>query len=463
MLKQKTDKEKPNIIFYFSDQQRFDTLGCYGQKLPVTPNLDALAKEGVLMREAYTPQPVCGPARAMLQTGLYASQTGCFRNNIALPKNMKTLPMYMKEAGYELGYVGKWHLASDGEHEEAPRQGLDFHHKPIPLEHRGGWDGFWRASDVLEFTSHGYDGYVFDEQNNRLDFKGYRVDCITDYGLEFIDRQKEDKPFFLFMSHIEPHHQNDHGHYEGPEGSKEAFKDFEIPGDLAGFSGDYLEEYPDYLGSCHALDENLGRIVRKLKEKGIYDNTVIIYTSDHGSHFRTRNQDLAPGNYDDYKRSCHDSAIHIPMVFHGPGFQGGLEYNGLISLLDIPTTILGIGGIKCPSHWQGINLTKLDMDEECRDDLYIQISESSIGRAIRTKSWKYCVQVPGGIGGKEAYGDLYEEVFLYDLQADPFEKINLIDRGMDTSFLAQKVLGFMNQAKEPPAVIRGRHGDLYGR
>ena len=82
-----------------------------------------------------------------------------------------------------------------------------------------------------------------------------------------------------------------------------------------------MEEYPDYLGCCNSLDDNLGRIVEKLKEQGLYEDTVIIYTSDHGSHFRTRNTDLAPDNYDDYKRSCHDSCIRIPMVMKGPGIR----------------------------------------------------------------------------------------------------------------------------------------------
>ena len=309
-----------NIIFYFSDQQRWDTCGCFGQPLDITPNLDRLAKEGVKFDNAFSPQPVCGPCRALFQTGKYPTETGCFRNNIMLPRDVKTLANYMEEAGYETAYIGKWHLASDGELEKPPV--IDHTVTAVPAEYRGGYSGFWRAADVLEFTSHGYDGYVFDENNRRIDFKGYRADCINDFALEYLDQYQGEKPFFMTVSQIEPHHQNDHEHYEGPEGSKEKYADFVLPHDLAVLKGNAAEEYPDYLGQCASLDENLGRLIDKLKEKGLYENTILIYVSDHGSHFKTRNTDSHLNGYDDYKRSGHDGALHVPFVIAGGPFRG---------------------------------------------------------------------------------------------------------------------------------------------
>ena len=170
-----------NIIFYFTDQQRWDTCGCFGQPLDITPNLDRLAEQGVKFNNAFSPQPVCGPCRALFQTGKYPTETGCFRNNIMLPSNVKTLADYIEEAGYETAYIGKWHLASDGELEKAPT--IDHTVTAIPRDLRGGYTGFWRAADVLEFTSHGYDGYVFDENDRRIDFRGYRADRINDFAL----------------------------------------------------------------------------------------------------------------------------------------------------------------------------------------------------------------------------------------------------------------------------------------
>ncbi len=242
-------KNNPNILFFFTDQQRADTCGCFGQELEITPNLDMLAKNGVKFSNAFTPQPVCGPCRAIFQTGLYATTTGCFRNNVMLPLNVKTTANYFEEAGYENAYIGKWHLASDGGLEQAPE--IDFQTTAIPLKYRGGYNGFWRAADILEFTSHGYGGYVFDENNNKVEFENYRADAMTDLAIEFLDGWKKEKPFFMTISYIEPHHQNDRNHYEGPKGSKERFKNFTVPQDLKAFpKGDYLEEYPDYLGQC---------------------------------------------------------------------------------------------------------------------------------------------------------------------------------------------------------------------
>ena len=103
---------QPNIIFVLSDQQRWDTLGCYGQELDVTPNLDRMASEGTRFEHAFTCQPVCGPARACLQTGRHATEIGCFRNSIALPVEVQTIARCLSGSGYETGYIGKWHLAS---------------------------------------------------------------------------------------------------------------------------------------------------------------------------------------------------------------------------------------------------------------------------------------------------------------------------------------------------------------
>ena len=133
-----------NIIFYFTDQQRWDTCGCFGQPLDITPNLDQLAQEGVKFNNAFSPQPVCGPCRALFQTGKYPTETGCFRNNLMLPSGVKTLANYIEEAGYETAYIGKWHLASDGELEKAPT--IDHTITAIPKELRGGSTGFWRPT-----------------------------------------------------------------------------------------------------------------------------------------------------------------------------------------------------------------------------------------------------------------------------------------------------------------------------
>ena len=415
-----------NIIFYFTDQQRWDTCGCFGQPLDITPNLDALAREGVKFDNAFSPQPVCGPCRALFQTGKYPTETGCFRNNIMLPAGVKTLGQYIEEAGYETAYIGKWHLASDGELEKPPT--IDHTVTAIPRELRGGYTGFWRTADVLEFTSHGYDGFVFDENDRRVDFKGYRADCINDMALEFLDGYTGEKPFFMTVSQIEPHHQNDRKHYEGPEGSKERFRDFILPEDLKALGGNAAEEYPDYLGQCASLDENLGRLVAKLKEKGLYENTVILFASDHGSHFLTRNRDDHLNGYDDYKRSCHDACLHVPLVIAGGPYRGGRAVEELVSTASLPKTILALAGVDVGDAMIGENL--LDVVEKKADnrpnEIFAQISESRVGRCIRTARYTYSVYAPGVNGGAAAASDRYADDFLYDMEQDPHQLNNLV-------------------------------------
>lgn len=400
---------KKNIVFYFSDQQRWDTVN---EKL--TPNLIALARQGTLYENSFTCQPVCGPARGCLQTGVNATQCGCYWNGIPLPKNIKPLAEYFNEAGYETAYVGKWHLASD----RLPNVGFHCETEPVPEDMRGGYQ-YWRAADVLEFTSHGYDGYIFDNDGKKLNFTGYRADCINDYAMEFLDNRDESKPFFLFVSQLEPHHQNDHHCYEGYKETISKYKNYPIPNDLTILKGDYKECYPDYLSAINRLDYNVGRLIKKLKEKGIYDDTIIIYTSDHGSHFKTRNPE--------YKRSCHDSCTHTPLVIEGGAFNTGKADNRLVSLLDLPPTLLSIAEIPIPHTYVGKDLTKaIGKPKVKRDCVFIQISESQCGRAIRTKKFKYSVKSPAPTGYVHHSSPVYFEAYLYDLKKDPIERVNLI-------------------------------------
>lgn len=431
---------KPNIIFYFSDQQRWDTVN-----EEATPNLMQLAREGIQFENSYTCQPVCGPARACLQTGMYATQCGCYWNGVPLPQTIRPMAEYFNEAGYETAYVGKWHLASD----RLPNVGFHCEKTAIPKERQGGYKNWWRAADVLEFTSHGYDGYVFDAEGNQIDFKGYRADCINDFALEYLDQKTSDDPFFLFISQLEPHHQNDRHCYEGPKETVEKFRDYPIPPDLSFLEGDYEKMYPDYMAAINRLDENVGRLVAKLKEKGLYENTILIYTSDHGSHFKTRNLE--------YKRSCHDSATHTPLIIRGGPFQGGKKEERLVSLIDLPPTMLDLAGIPIPKSYMGHSLVReLAGEEPERDCVFIQISESQCGRAIRTKQYKYSVRALAPTGYTIHRSPVYFEDYLYDLTKDPIEKNNLI-KDRSYAFVRQKMkkllLREMEHAGEKKPVI----------
>lgn len=396
-----------NIIFYFSDQQRWDTVN-----EELTPNLMKLADEGVLFENSFTCQPVCGPARSCLQSGVYPTETGCYTNAIALPRDITPLAEYFNNAGYQTAYIGKWHLGSD----KFPGVGVHCESTAIPKDRQGKYQ-YWRAADCLEFTSHGYDGYIFDESGNKIDFKGYRADRINDFALEYLEKKRDpNKPFFMFVSQLEPHQQNDRNCFEGYKETIEKYRDYPLPDDLTFLKGNYKEMYPDYISAINRLDYNVGRLVEKLKELGIYDDTIIIYTSDHGCHFKTRNLE--------YKRSCHESSTHTPLIIKGGGFEGGKRDDRLVSLIDMPPTMLSMAGINIPDYYKGVDLT--DNSLERRKCVFMQISESQCGRAVRTDRFKYSVRDIKPSGYLHMNSRVYFEDYLYDLKKDPNEKVNLI-------------------------------------
>ncbi|MBR2361298.1 MAG: sulfatase-like hydrolase/transferase, partial [Spirochaetaceae bacterium] len=339
---------------------------------------------------------------------------------------------------------------------------------PIPLHLRGGYKGFWRTADVLEFTSDGYGGYVFDEDMNRRDFTGYRADCITDFALEFFDSTvknswegTEGRPFFMTISHIEPHHQNGAHHYQGPEGSKADFADFVPPEDLKVLGGgDWQEEYPDYLGACASLDKNLGRLVARLKELGIYDNTVIIFAADHGSHFRTRNRDGRLRGYDDYKRTGHDSALKVPLVISGGSFSGNKGYreSQLVSTESLPKTIMALAGVDVGDAMIGENLLDVveKKDDNRKNQVFAQISESKVGRCIRTAEYLYAVYAPDKDGGLDMNSSVYADDYLYHLPTDPHQLVDVVAdpaHSQAKAQLRQSLLAWIQEAEGITATI----------
>ncbi len=428
-----SNSSSPNVIVFLTDQQRWDTTGIHGNPLDLTPNFDQMAQSGTHVFHSFTCQPVCGPARSCMQTGMYATQLGTFRNEIPLPPDVPTLAQHFKGAGYTTAYIGKWHLAAE---------------EPVPQHKRGGYE-YWLASNILEFTSFAYDTVVYDNDNNPIKLPGYRVDALTDAAIRYIDSHKE-KPFFLFMSFIEPHHQNQTDSYPAPEGYEERYRGKWIPPDLGALGGSTHQHIAGYYGMVKRLDEALGRLLDSLRSLDLYDRTIVLFTSDHGCHFKTRN--------DEYKRSCHDSSIRVPTAIRGPGFDGGGQVRKLVSLIDLPPTLLDAAGIPIPDYMQGSSLLRIirDQSEDWQDDVFVQISEDHVGRAVRTQRWKYSVCAPGLDGHVHAGSDTYVEECLYDLQSDPYELQNLVGYASHlevTRWMRERLLRRMKQAGEPEPTI----------
>ena len=429
--------KQPNVIVFFTDQQRWDTTGAHGNPLNLTPNFDRMADNGTHIDASITCQPVCGPARSCLQTGLYATQTGSWRNGIPLNPELKTLAEYYKEAGYTTGYIGKWHLGTT--------EGA------VPKHERGGYE-YWLAANVLEFVSDAYDCVLFDEEDQKVKLPGYRVDAQTDAVIRYIDKNKDnEKPFFLFVSYLEPHHQNHVDDYPPPDGYREPYTGKWTPPDLQQLGGSTGQHLGGYLGMIKRLDEALGRMNDALKSLDLTDDTIILYTSDHGCHFKTRNSE--------YKRSGHESSVRVPTAFSGPGFEMGGRRQEVVSLIDLVPTLLDASGIEPPDLMPGRSLMPRlrGSSEDWENCAFIQISESQIGRAIRTKRWKYGIVALDKNGETESCADTYTENYLYDLKSDPYELQNLIafqSHGPLCDHLRKKLLAEMQKAgEEEPTII----------
>ena len=427
---------KNNVIFFLTDQQRYDTTGMGLNPCGLTPNFDSMAMDGTLAHYAFSPQPVCGPARAVLQTGKYATTTGNFHNGIVLSREHKTLADYFNEAGYFTGYIGKWHLASGK--------------SAVTREERGGYQ-WWLGSNILEDTSQPYRTVVYDNENHPVSLPGYRVDALTDAAVRFIgERKDEEEPFFLFLSFLEPHFQNCFDDYPAPD----IYKNMSItymPPDLGALKGTAWEHLSGYYGMVKRLDEALGRIRDAVKSLGMEENTIIVFSSDHGCHFKTRNQE--------YKRSCHESSIRIPLAFYGGPFTGGGRIREKVSLVDVAPTLLDACNIVIPQDVQGCSIMpcishkRNDVDR----DIFIQISESQVGRAIRTNRWKYAVEAFGKDPIRDSGSDEYIETHLYDLEHDPYELHNLIHSKAHAhvcEILADKLKKCMRNAGEEVPEIR---------
>ncbi|OIV35318.1 arylsulfatase [Mangrovactinospora gilvigrisea] len=427
------EARRPNAVVVLTDQQRWDTCGVHGNPLGVTPVFDRMARAGTLAECAITPNPVCAPARAALQTGRWPTAVGVHRNDRVPRADVPTLAGLFDAAGYATGYLGKWHLAD---------------RDPVPPGQRGGYR-HWLASNTLEFTSDAYRTVLHDSDGRPVFLPGYRSDAVFDAAIRFAAEHRGE-PFLLFVSLIEPHHQNEVDAYPAPDGAAERFAGGGwLPPDLAALEsagGSAHRHLPGYLGQIERVDQGLGRLLDALRSLEILDDTVLAYTADHGSHFKTRNAE--------YKRSCHDSSVRVPLALRGPGFDGGRVLRGPVSTLDLPPTLLQAAGIPVPDGMHGRSL--LEPRDAAAAEAYVQISEAECGRALRTDRWKYHVAAPEARHAGEPWAPRYVEASLYDLAHDPYELDNLIGLSSHREVadgLRGRLLARIAAAGEPPAEI----------
>jgi arylsulfatase A-like enzyme len=409
----------PNIVLYLADQWRWDFTGANGLNgSSRTPNLDAMVARGTNFNHTVTNQPVCGPSRSVLFSSRYATDSGVWRNGLPLRHDIPTLAGELRKAGYSANLIGKWHLAAGT---EKAGGGPGF----VKAEDRGGFLDLWEGANALEHTTHPYEGTIWDRDGKEITYKDeYRVDFLTDRAEHFLrSPAAKEKPFFLFISQLEPHQQNDMGQPIGPHGSVDRYKNSHVPPDLRALPGTWQAQLPDYYGCVEAIDTSVGRVRKILQDEQLADNTLFVFMSDHGCHFMTRNAE--------YKRSTHNASLRVPLIFDGPGFDHGRTITQLAGIIDIAPTLLAAAGLQAPADWKGRSLLPLvaspDAREGWADEQYVQISESMTGRSVRTRDWTYCVADLSGDTTKPAAAS-YHEYQMYDQRNDPAELVNLAGR-----------------------------------
>lgn len=438
---------KPNILWICTDQQRFDTLRIMGNRYVRTPNLDKLAKEGVIFTSAYTQSPVCTPSRASFLTGCYPSRIHVNRNgNEYFPENVPLLPRILADNGYDCGLAGKLHLAgAEGRVEPRVNDGyrvFKWSHDPRPMD-------FW------PLEHHAYQRWLKEEG---IDFEkeyGVKVDktwefyefipsrlppsyhqttwCVNE-AIRFIC-QKRKEPWLMSVNIFDPHPP-----FDPPKEYMQrmrvdkmplpVFREEELDSQLA-FSGvDHQTESPRspheydarrmvaaYYAQIELLDDQIGRLVEKLKETDQWENTIIIFMSDHGDML---------GDHGLLFKGCrfYEGAVHVPLIICWPGhFKRGVRSEALVELVDIMPTLLEAANLPVPEYVQGKSLLPL-LEGEKSPGQHRPFVRCEYHDALKKPHHTHANMIFDGRYKLTVYHGL-QVGELYDLQEDPHELHNL--------------------------------------
>ena len=398
-------EQKPNVIFILTDQWRASALGYAGNDIVQTPQLDKFAKEAVNFTNAVSVLPVCTPYRASLMTGRYPTTTGMFINDLYLPSEELCMAEIFNEAGYNTAYLGKWHLDGHGR--------KDF----VAPERRQGWK-FWKGS---ECDHHYPKEHYYDNNDTTIRFwEGYSTYAIADEANSYMQEQATgQKPFCMFVSLATPHfpHETAPEEYMNMYPKEKLKLPDNVPDDMKDWA---YRELQGYYAHSTATDKAIGDIINKAKELGIYENSVIVFTSDHGEMMGSH------GFRPFMKHQPYSESANIPFLISYPGMDTnkGKIAQAAITTPDILPSILSLCRINIPESIEGYDLSYIMKDtskDPERAALYMNPSPFGIAyssdeyRAIRTASYTY-VKTPTGPS------------MLFDNQNDPTQKNNLINQ-----------------------------------
>lgn len=417
---EKYTSRKPSLVFIFADQWRAQATGYVGNTDVKTPNLDKLAAESINFSNAVSGCPVCSPYRASLMTGRYPLTHGIFLNDVRLNTDAVSIAQAYNEAGYETVYIGKWHL--DGNDRSAF----------IPKERRQGFK-FWKAMGC----THDYNNsFYYGDENIKLKWPGYDAISQTHEAQQYIREHATGKPFALFLSWGPPHDP----YHTAPQRCRDLFNAAEL--ELRPNVPTHLEEQArktlaGYYAHINALDDCVGEILRTLKELELENDTVVVFTSDHG--------DMLFSQGEQKKQKPWDESILVPFLLRYPAVLGkqGRTIDMPINTPDIMPTLLSLSGIEIPDTVEGTDFSNVAAGVEKPKDNAVLIScPSPFGqwkrpdggkeyRGIRTQRYTYVRDLKG----------LW---LLYDNKQDPYQLNNLCNKPQYTK-LQKKLEGILSK------------------
>ncbi|MBL7153838.1 MAG: sulfatase-like hydrolase/transferase [Phycisphaerae bacterium] len=406
---------RPNVLFVLADQWRYCSAGHanHPDTLVQTPNLDKLAEQGVRWSRCYSAHPLCTPNRAAIITGRFPHETGMIGNSLMLPPSERCIADVFGEAGYRTHYIGKWHM--DGE----AKPGF------VPQN--------WRRRGFQTFVGFNrghfyYDSPTFSDDGVRMSATGeytpgqYEPTFQTDLAIDFI-KQNKDRPFFCFLSWGPPHTP-----YNPPEGfDMYNSEDVVFRPNVVGGNRSSLA---NYFGLCTSLDHEFGRLMQTLKQLRLDDNTLIVFTSDHGDGHQSHG--IA------HKNEPEEESCHVPLIMRLPGrFKAGREAENLISSIDLMPTILSICSLQVPRTCTGKDKSAALLGQEAADES-IYAEKAGDWRAVLMGAHKFVVESVDGV---------QTATKLFDLANDPYEMSNLVGLAQHGDLQA-RLLAELNAWKE---------------
>lgn len=417
--------DRVNLIYVFADQLRYQSLGYTGDERARTPHIDRLASQSLDFFNCVSGSPMCAPYRASLFTGKYSSSTGMVINELRINPAQRCFGHVLGEAGYATHYIGKWHLWANqlGNHDD-PRNSFT-----PPGPDRLGFDGYWAS---YGFHHRYWDQYYHEGSPERVIIDGYEPDGQTDLAIEQLGAAAaDDRPFALFLSLGTPHDPWDRGNVPAPYLAPFEDVEFDLPRNYraendpradawARLSEAERRELPDWMRVYYAmtanLDWNIGRLLAAVERLELFENTIVVFTSDHGEMFGAQGRRA--------KNIFYDEAVRVPLLIRWDGrFGAGQKVDACLNTPDIMPTLLGAMGLPIPAEAEGFDFSPVLRGEAIQEPAaaFMQgmgataiFEDGHEWRALRSKRYTYAVYRADG------------SELLFDNLDDPFQTNNLI-------------------------------------